>query len=200
MLGVLCLIAPVSLLAFAPVDGPLHVLPSPTSTQAATSAMLRPAPAPPPAYAPPAPPPRPAAPLRETLRRLVALRSIRSPKLESETKCLAQAVVHEAANQGLRGQLAVAQVILNRMRSTPFPKSACGVVNQRGQFDGAADYEAPDGSAHWKTAVAIATIAQERRVAQVAPGALFFHATYVRPSWSETHERVAQIGDQIFYR
>jgi spore germination cell wall hydrolase CwlJ-like protein len=43
-------------------------------------------------------------------------------------------------------------------------------------------------------------VAQERRLAQVAPGALFYHAAYVQPTWSHRHLRIARIGDQIFYR
>lgn len=137
-----------------------------------------------------------------TLQHMVALRAAHPRPMGPDTACMARTVFLEASNQTLRGQLAVAQVIVNRMKSATYPKSACAVVGQPGQFatgegETSAD-QAP--SRPWETAVAIARIAQEKSVAQVVPGALFFHATYVSPGWSQTHERIAQIGDHIFYR
>lgn len=120
--------------------------------------------------------------------------------LEPETECLARTVYLEAANQTLQGQLAVAQVVLNRMKSHTYPKSACAVVGQHGQFARSDDDSDPAASKPWATAVAIATIAEDGHVAEVAPGAMFFHATYVSPAWSQDHERIAQVGDHIFYR
>jgi spore germination cell wall hydrolase CwlJ-like protein len=117
-----------------------------------------------------------------------------------EQLCLAKAVYHEAANQPLNGQLAVAQVILNRIKSGIFPKSVCAVVNQKSQFFRTASFAVPTDTQRWQTAVAVALVAQHRHMADVAPGALFFHASYVRPPWRGRHTRVAQIGDHIFYR
>ena len=135
-----------------------------------------------------------------SLQDMVTIRAAHPRPMGSDTNCLARTVLKEASNQTLRGQLAVAQVVLNRTKSAIYPKSACAVVGQPGQFAYTdADLESRR-SKPWDTAVAIATIAQDNRVAQVAPGALFFHATYVTPSWSQTHERIAQIGDHIFYR
>jgi spore germination cell wall hydrolase CwlJ-like protein len=120
--------------------------------------------------------------------------------LRPEVECIARAVYHEAANQALSGQLAVAQVILNRARSGEYPRSVCGVVGQPGQFSKDPITSETSGSKPWSAAVAIATIAEEHRVAQIAPGAMFFHAASMRPAWSEERERIAQIGDHIFYR
>jgi spore germination cell wall hydrolase CwlJ-like protein len=131
---------------------------------------------------------------------MVALRAAYPRPIGPDTQCLAKTVYLEAANQTLWGQLAVAQVIVNRMKSSTYPKSACAVVEQPRQF---ADQDAaPDDQSgkSWKAAVAIARIAQDGRVAQVVPGALFFHAAYVSPGWSQSRERLAQIGDHIFYR
>jgi hypothetical protein len=135
-----------------------------------------------------------------SLKDLVTIRAAHPRPMGPDTNCLARTVLKEASNQTLRGQLAVAQVVLNRMKSATYPKSACAVVGQPGQFAYADADLARGRSKPWDTAVAIATIAQDSRVAQVAPGALFFHATYVSPSWSQTHERIAQIGDHVFYR
>ena len=159
----------------------------------------------PPSSLPPAPqataPPPPRQPVTPAnLRRMVALRAANPRPVGPDTACMARTVYLEASNQTLRGQLAVAQVIVNRMRSAAYPKSACEVVDQPGQFAQADSDQEPTGSKVWKTAVAIARIAQDSRVPQVAPGARFFHATYVSPSWSQTHERITQIGVHVFYR
>jgi spore germination cell wall hydrolase CwlJ-like protein len=138
----------------------------------------------------------------EVLQRLVSLRTAHPRPAGPAVQCMAKVVYHEAANQALAGQLAVAQVILNRADGGPtFPRSVCGVVNQRGQFFETRRFKAPSSDlARWRVAIAIAFIAQERRLAQVAPGALFYHAAYVLPAWSRKHQRIARIGDQIFYR
>ncbi len=136
----------------------------------------------------------------DTLQRLVTIRAANARPIKPDVECMARTVYHEASNQALRGQLAVAQVILNRTRTDVFPRTVCGVVGQPGQFSHGPMTAAAAASGSWHTAVAISAIAEEDHVAQVAPGALFFHAAYVRPAWSQTHERIAQIGDHIFYR
>ena len=138
----------------------------------------------------------------EALQRMVSLRAANTRHVGPTTECMAKVVYHEAANQALSGQLAVAQVILNRTDGGPtFPTSVCGVVNQTGQFFKTRTFKVPrNDGARWRTAVAVAMVAQEKRLAQVAPGALFYHAAYVKPAWSHQHQRIAQIGDQIFYR
>jgi spore germination cell wall hydrolase CwlJ-like protein len=134
------------------------------------------------------------------LRRLVAIEAAHPGPLRPEVECMARTVYHEAANQALSGQLAVAQVIMNRTHSAAFPRSVCAVVGQPGQFSQAPVTAAATTAKPWSAAVAIAIIAQRQRFAQIAPGALFFHAASMRPAWSNEHERIAQIGDHIFYR
>jgi spore germination cell wall hydrolase CwlJ-like protein len=90
--------------------------------------------------------------------------------------------------------------MINRVKSAIFPKTLCAVANQPGQFFHIRGYRAPVRSKRWATAVAIARIAREDQFAQMAPGALFFHADYVRPAWSHRRTKVAQIGAHIFYR
>jgi spore germination cell wall hydrolase CwlJ-like protein len=120
--------------------------------------------------------------------------------MDRELECMAKAVHHEASNQTLKGQLAVAQLILNRTRSDVFPKTICAVINQRGQFFHTGSYRAPVRSPNWRRAIAVARLARQDAVAQIVPGALFYHADYVRPNWSHKHTRLAQIGAHIFYR
>lgn len=136
----------------------------------------------------------------ETLQKLVDLRAAHPRPLRPAVVCLAKTVYREAADQELKGQLAVAQVVINRTKSARFPRSVCGVVGQPGQFAETSAVRPQPGSRSWATAVAISSIAVDGRIGQVAPGAMFFHADYVHPAWSRHHQRVAQIGDHIFYR
>lgn len=120
---------------------------------------------------------------------------------DEQQECLAGAVYFEAKGEPLRGQLSVAEVILNRTRSGRFPASVCAVVKQRGQFSFVRGGRIPAvarASLAWKRAVAIAHIARERLADGAAPRALFFHARYVSPRWKLT--RVAAVGNHIFYR
>ncbi|KQN81245.1 hypothetical protein ASE91_10450 [Sphingomonas sp. Leaf62] len=120
---------------------------------------------------------------------------------DAELNCLAIGVYYESKGEPLAGQLAVADVILNRTTSGRFPASVCGVLTQRGQFSFVKGGRLPDvdtSRAAWKTAVAIARIATQDLWDSPAEGALFFHARRVSPKWSRT--RVASLGNHIFYR
>ena len=143
-----------------------------------------------------APTVQPAAPLDVR----VAAEGLNVGSLDSELECMAKVVHHEAANQSLQGQLAVAQLILNRLKSPLFPKTICAVVNQPGQFFSTRAWPAPVHSPRWHTSVAIARIAREANMPEIAPGALFYHAAYVTPSWSKRRVKVGRIGENVFYR
>lgn len=135
----------------------------------------------------------------ESLHAMVArLGSLESPTHERE--CLATAIYFEAKSEPLAGQLAVGEVLANRVKSGRFAGSYCGVVMQRGQFSFIRNHSLPrvPRSAQWRNAVAIATIVDGRMMNSAAPRALFFHAKRVAPNWSAT--RVATIGNHIFYR
>jgi Cell Wall Hydrolase len=121
---------------------------------------------------------------------------------DSEQLCLAKAVYFEARSESLEGQLAVAEVVLNRAASGAYPPTICGVVTQHAQFSfvHAGRMPEPDtGSDCWHKALAIADIAAKRLASQVAPNVLWYHATYVAPAWGRQRTRAAQIGTHIFY-
>lgn len=123
--------------------------------------------------------------------------------LSAEMRCLAGAVYFEARGEALAGQLAVAQVIINRTEDGRFPKSYCGVVSQPGQFSFMRGKQMPairTQSAAWTRAVAIAEIAHKGLWQSEAGEAVFFHAKYVRPGWSQRKTKLAQIDTHIFYR
>lgn len=122
-------------------------------------------------------------------------------ELDRETECLAGAVYFEARAETLEGQLAVAEVILNRANSGRFPSTACGVVFQRSQFSFVRGGRMPAiarDSRDWRKAVAIAQIAQEELWESSVSGALFFHASRVSPGWRK--QRIARLGNHVFYR
>jgi N-acetylmuramoyl-L-alanine amidase len=135
--------------------------------------------------------------LRELVAKITALPSI---DLDDEMRCLAVAVYYESKGEPLDGQLAVAQVILNRVASGRFADSICGVVYQRGQFsftwDGRPDR--PRESAAWRTAQAIAVVAATDNWREIVPDATHFHATRVSPGWHRLR-RVASVGNHVFY-
>ncbi len=120
---------------------------------------------------------------------------------DSEMDCLAGAIYFESKGEPLAGQLAVAEVIINRAKSGRYPASLCGVVKQRGQFSFIRAGRFPAFSrdnAHWRKAVAIAHIAIKDLADSPAPKALAFHATRVSPRWRM--KRVARVGNHVFYR
>ncbi|WP_245884181.1 cell wall hydrolase [Hartmannibacter diazotrophicus] len=127
----------------------------------------------------------------------------------SEQKCLAEAIYFEARSEPTRGQEAVAQVVLNRLKNPAYPATICGVVYQnrnlynRCQFSFACDrIKDVIYSRHaWRKAQAIAENISLGRVWLDDVGtATHYHATYVRPNWAGVFHRQAKIGKHIFYQ
>jgi hypothetical protein len=120
----------------------------------------------------------------------------------AEETCLAKAVYFEARGETEEGQLAVAQVVLNRAASGVYPPTICGVVTQHAQFSFVHGGNMPNpdtASTCWRKALAIAEVAMKHLAPTVATNVLWYHATYVAPAWGRQHVRVAQIGTHIFY-
>jgi cell wall hydrolase len=128
---------------------------------------------------------------------------VTSTTLDEQAKCMAVAVYHEARGETVEGQLAVARVIMNRAASGRYPNSYCGVVKQPWQFSFVRHGRFPavdTGSAAWARAQGIARLAIANVVPSVEPDVLWYHATYVAPSWGRRLSRVDRIGTHIFYR
>lgn len=120
--------------------------------------------------------------------------------------CLAMAVYYEARGEHADGQLAVAEVVINRVQSPDFPGTVCEVVKQDTgpkkydcQFSFYCDGkpEDPKEIAAWSTAKDIAEMALRGEV--LDHGATFYHATGVKPYWAKHFEFVGRIGDHMFY-
>ena len=122
---------------------------------------------------------------------------------DEQMKCLAGAIFFEARGEPLTGQLAVAEVIINRAASSRFPASYCGVVLQRAQFSFVKHGHMPSipaRAATWQRAKAIAQIAHRGLWDSKAEGSLYFHARSVAPAWSGRHQAMARISNHVFYK
>lgn len=113
-----------------------------------------------------------------------------------EVECVAKVIVHEAANQPRRGQIAVAQVIRTRMKASD-TDSACDVIARPGQFFNVNTYKPSRKTPQWRNAMEIAKATLRGEGAEVVPGAMFFHtAGYPMRG----RQRLAQIEGHVFYR
>lgn len=126
-----------------------------------------------------------------------------------ELRCMATAVYFEARGETVRGQVAVGQVIMTRVRSNFYPNTICGVVFQGQwnrnacQFSFACDgqTDAPKEPRQWKTALDVArdVISGKAFLPEIAE-ATHYHAVYVHPDWIKDVKRIKQIGVHIFYK
>ena len=125
--------------------------------------------------------------------------------LDSQANCMAVAVYHEARSESVEGQLAVAQVIMNRAASGQYPTTWCGVVKQPWQFSfvNPRSGHMPGvnaASAAWRKALGVTRLAMANAVPSLSTDVLWYHADYVAPSWGRRLTRVDKIGAHIFYR
>lgn len=127
----------------------------------------------------------------------------------SQQKCLATGIYFESRGESARGQAAVAQVILNRVRNPAYPNTICGVVFQnkdwtnRCQFSFACDRikDRVRNKKLWNLATQIARETTAGRIWLAEVGsATHYHASYVRPKWARAMTKVGKIGLHIFYR
>jgi spore germination cell wall hydrolase CwlJ-like protein len=126
-----------------------------------------------------------------------------------EQKCLANAIYFEARGESLRGQAAVAQVVLNRVRNPTYPSTICGVVYQNQHLKNRCQFSfACDGKRDVITSPKIYKTAQDIAMA-VTAGKIFlpevassthYYAQYVKPRWARSMEKMKKIGLHIFYR
>ena len=128
--------------------------------------------------------------------------------MEREQRCLAEAVYFEARSEPEAGQAAVAQVVLNRVKSGLYPTNVCGVVYQnRHRYMGCQFSFACEGkslritdAASWQSATRIAqSVIEGRTYLSEVGAATHYHADYVRPGWSRRLRKMDVIGRHIFY-
>lgn len=138
--------------------------------------------------------------------RLYAKRFANAPA--AERLCLARAVYYEARGEDMDGQIAVAQVVMNRARSKKWPDTLCGVVNQgieRGekcQFSFACfNHSAVPSGEPWERAVQVAeqAVMGQAWLREMAE-ATYYHTTAVAPVWRTSLTPIATLGTHVFYR
>lgn len=128
---------------------------------------------------------------------------------DAEWQCLAEAIYFESRGEPLEGQVAVAEVVLNRVDDNrDFPHTVCGVTRQGAgsgrscQFSYACDgnSDVMKSALPRERAEKLATLMLAGRARTVTDGATYFHARSVRPGWSNRFVRTAAIGHHVFYR
>jgi spore germination cell wall hydrolase CwlJ-like protein len=126
--------------------------------------------------------------------------------MTSAALCLALAVYYEARGEPFDGQLAVAEVVMNRVEAERFPDDVCSVVTQGGenrhrcQFSFYCDGlpERPGDMIAWKKAQELADWVLAERVT-LGVTATHYHAEYVSPDWVDDYTYLGQLGTHKFY-
>jgi len=139
---------------------------------------------------------------------LSEIRGVRVGKRSKQWRCLTEALYFEARGENLVGQVAVAEVILNRVDSKSYPNSVCGVI-QQGQYkrnacqfsficDGKVEHIGDRSAFEELGKVAWVMLQGKPRI--LTGKATHYHAASVLPRWAKRLVRTARIGDHIFYR
>ena len=131
-----------------------------------------------------------------------------SEAMMREANCLAEAIYYEARSESRSGQIAVAQVIQNRILSKHYPDTICDVVYQGSerttgcQFsftcDGSLE-KAPRGKA-WERSKKVASYVMTQTPRSLIGRSTHYHTDYVDPVWNKNLTRTVQVGNHIFYR
>ena len=129
-------------------------------------------------------------------------------KGDDEWACLAEALYFEARGESVKGQFAVAEVILNRVDSPQFPDTVCAVINQGTgrkyacQFTYTCDgyKEIINEPRAYKRVGKVAKLMVSGAPRELTDGATYYHTRAVNPRWSRKFTRTTSIGEHHFYR
>lgn len=131
-----------------------------------------------------------------------------APATGTALQCLAEALYFEARGESIKGQFAVAEVILNRVDSTAYPDTVCGVIKQGTGRKYACQFTYTcDGHPEtirerraWHQVRKVAHLMLSGAPRQLTGGATHYHTRAVSPSWARAFPRTASIGYHHFYR
>lgn len=136
-------------------------------------------------------------------------------KFEQDLYCLAANLYFEARGESLKGQIAVAEVTLNRVKAKQYPNSVCKVVFQRKQFSWT--HEQPwakiqkalngvepsknklESSAYQQALKTAKTRLKTDLNAILPEDALWYHTVAVNPKWNRKMKKVKSLGKHVFY-
>ena len=136
-----------------------------------------------------------------------ALDSMKSPRMNRELKCLSEALYFESRGEQLEGQIAVADVRINRKNSKKFPNTICRVVSEGSHKRNACQFSYNcDGKLEliydkraYSRITKLSSMLLNGAFADITGGATFFHAHEVNPSWAKKFRKTKKIGRHIFY-
>lgn len=134
--------------------------------------------------------------------------AMRTVSAAREQRCLAEAIYYEARGESRQGQMAVAEVVSNRVRSSLYPDTFCDVVYQGSYRDTGCQFSFTcDGSlnrrprgAAWREANVLASQLLNGLTRPVTNRATHYHTTAIDPYWSASLVETTRIGAHIFYR
>ena len=149
---------------------------------------------------------------------LILAPAVQASDENGETYCMAKNIYFEAGNQPLAGQIAVSQVVVNRVWSDAYPDDICGVVYQAKWFenwkgttvpvrhmcqfswfcDGKSDV--PEDSDTWMQALMVADAVLNGEWQDITEGATHYHNDQVHPYWADSLNRTVTIDNHIFYK
>lgn len=117
-----------------------------------------------------------------------------------DIRCLAKNIYYEARGEPFSGQVAVAQVTVNRLNNGSFGNTICEVVYAKDQFSWTNNKKrkVSDNKA-WLASIELASAVLNNTVLLPDLKALYFHATHVKPKWAKHKEKLTTIGKHIFY-
>ncbi len=127
----------------------------------------------------------------------------------SEQRCLAEAIYFEARGESVEGQVAVGQVVINRVKNPAYPDTICKVVYQNRhkrnacQFSFACDRirDRTSVKESWDLAQKLAReMVAGKRWLKTVGASTHYHATYVKPRWARTMKKLGKIGTHVFYK
>jgi spore germination cell wall hydrolase CwlJ-like protein len=128
----------------------------------------------------------------------------------TEQKCLATAIYFEARGESVKGELAVAQVVINRLKNPAYPNTVCGVVYQNKNMRNACQFSfACDGipdritdATSWARAQVLAkrVLFEDNWWNADVGSSTHYHANYVKPRWARTMKKMQKVGHHIFYK
>ena len=130
------------------------------------------------------------------------------PEGGPQWRCLSEALYFEARGETVKGQFAVAEVIMNRVKSQNFPSTVCGVIKQgtgrkfQCQFTYTCDghKDVIDEKKAFERVAKVARAVMDGAVGGLTGGATHYHTSAVHPKWAKVYQQTARIGVHMFYR
>lgn len=132
---------------------------------------------------------------------LVALTAHAKPLIDHPLHCLVVNIYHEARGEPLKGQIAVANVVMNRVASKHYPDTVCAVVFQRKQFSWTLSPSKVKALVPFDFQIyTVAAQALAGTLVDYSGGSTHFHTTAINPYWASSKTYVTTIGNHRFYR